>query len=209
MDPFKLHKGVVAPLDRVNIDTDAIIPKQFLRKIERTGFGKHLFHEWRYTDYEGTKENPSFVLNKGPYRVSSILLTRDNFGCGSSREHAPWALTDFGFKVIIAPSFADIFANNCVKNGLLLIKLSSEEIEKLFQMVLNKPGVEFSVDLQNQILVDCNGKEYRFNIEKFSKDCLLRGLDQIAWTLQFAYKIDDFEEKMNAEKPWLNNHAET
>ena len=125
MQPFKTHTGIAAPLNRVNVDTDAIIPKQFLRKIEKTGFGKHLFHEWRYSDYEGTKENPDFILNQEPYRKATVLLARDNFGCGSSREHAPWALGDFGFKLIIAPSFADIFYNNCVKNGILLTQLKS------------------------------------------------------------------------------------
>ena len=138
MKAFLKHTGIVAPLDRVNIDTDAIIPKQFLRKIERTGFGKHLFHEWRFTDYEGTKENPDFVLNKEPYRKATILLTRDNFGCGSSREHAPWALSDFGFRVIIAPSFADIFYNNCVKNGILLIRLTSEQVDEIFNVAQKK-----------------------------------------------------------------------
>ena len=129
MEPFTTHTGIAAPLNRVNVDTDAIIPKQFLRKIDRAGFGQHLFHEWRYLDYEGTKENPEFILNQEPYRKATVLLARDNFGCGSSREHAPWALDDFGFKVIIAPSFADIFYNNCVKNGILLCRLKSDEVE--------------------------------------------------------------------------------
>ena len=135
MNPFTKHTGIAAPFDRVNVDTDAIVPKQFLRKIERSGFGKHLFHEWRYLDYEGTKENPDFVLNKPAYRKATVLLTRDNFGCGSSREHAPWALADYGFRVIIAPTFADIFYNNCVKNGILLVALKSDEVESLFQQV--------------------------------------------------------------------------
>jgi 3-isopropylmalate/(R)-2-methylmalate dehydratase small subunit len=179
MEPFTEHTGIAAPLDRVNVDTDAIIPKQFLRKIERTGFGVHLFHEWRYTDYEGTKENPDFVLNKPEFRKASILLARDNFGCGSSREHAPWALADYGFRVIIAPSFADIFYNNCVKNGILLIPLKTEEVEDLFQQANARPGVEFTIDLQKQILLDLSGRHFKFEINSFAKTCLTHGLDQI------------------------------
>lgn len=203
MEPIQKHQGVVAPLDRVNIDTDAIIPKQFLRKIDRAGFGVHLFHEWRYTDYEGTKENPDFVLNKKPYRKATVLLTRDNFGCGSSREHAPWALYDFGFRVIIAPSFADIFYNNCVKNGILLITLPSAAVDLLFKQVEGDPGTKFSVDLQTQKLKDAKGKEYPFEINSFSKTCLLKGLDQIGWTLQFENRISSFEQKIKTDKPWL------
>jgi 3-isopropylmalate/(R)-2-methylmalate dehydratase small subunit len=203
MTPFITHKGIAAPLDRVNIDTDMIIPKQFLRKIERTGFGAHLFHELRFLDYEGTKENPDFVLNKTPYRKATVLLTRDNFGCGSSREHAPWALADYGFRVIIAPSFADIFANNCVKNGILLVKLSSEQVESLFQQAIKNPGVEMSADLPAQVVVDARGNKYPFAIDDFSKQCLLKGLDQIGWTLQFDDKIKDFEAKLREEKSWL------
>jgi len=203
MTPFITHKGIAAPLDRVNIDTDMIIPKQFLRKIERTGFGVHLFHELRYLDYEGTKENPDFVLNKSPYRKATVLLTRDNFGCGSSREHAPWALADFGFRVIIAPSFADIFANNCVKNGILLVKLSSEQVETLFQQAIKNPDAELNADLPKQVVVDSKGNKYSFMIDDFSKQCLLKGLDQIGWTLQFDDKIKDFEAKLREEKAWL------
>ncbi|MBP9853251.1 MAG: 3-isopropylmalate dehydratase small subunit [Candidatus Omnitrophica bacterium] len=203
MEPFIKHKGIAAPLDRVNIDTDMIIPKQFLRKIERTGFGVHLFHELRFLDYEGTKENPDFVLNKNPYRKSTVLLTRDNFGCGSSREHAPWALSDYGFRVIIAPSFADIFANNCVKNGILLVQLPTEQVEELFQQALAKPGAEIGADLNDQTIIDSNGKKYSFNIDEFSKQCLLNGLDQIGWTLQFDGKIKDFEDKLRKEKSWM------
>ena len=204
MEPINKHTGIVAPLDRVNVDTDAIIPKQFLRKIDRVGFGKHLFHELRYMDYEGTKENPDFVLNKEPFRKSTILLTRDNFGCGSSREHAPWSLFDFGFRVIIAPSFADIFYNNCSKNGILLVQLSTQDIDNLFKQVQTKPGVKFSVDLEKQIVTDANSKEYKFTIDAFSKTCLLKGLDQIGWTEQFVDRIDSFEEKLKKEMPWLN-----
>ena len=160
MQPFINHTGLVAPLDRANVDTDAIIPKQFLRKIERTGFGKHLFHEWRYLDYEGTKENPSFVLNKLQYRGATVLLTRDNFGCGSSREHAPWALSDYGFRVIIAPSFADIFYNNCVKNGILLVELKSAEVDELFQDVQNNSSAKITADLDPQSVLGPRGKKY-------------------------------------------------
>ena len=203
MTPFIQHTGIMAPLDRVNVDTDAIIPKQFLRKIERTGFGKHLFHEWRYLDYEGTKENPDFVLNKPAYRRATVLLTRDNFGCGSSREHAPWALADFGFRVILAPSFADIFYNNCVKNGILLIPLSSNEIDKLFAEILIAEGAQGAADLQKQIFTGPNGHPYHFEINSFAKTCLLKGLDQIGWTEQFEDKISAFEKKVKKEKSWL------
>ena len=203
MKPFAQHTGIVALLDRVNVDTDAIIPKQFLRKIERTGFGKHLFHEWRYLDYEGTKENPEFVLNKPAFRKATVLLTRDNFGCGSSREHAPWALGDYGFRVIIAPSFAEIFYNNCVKNGILLVPLKSDEVENLFRQVLASPGIQFSADLENQKLVDTKGKSYHFEINSFAKECLLKGLDQIGWSLQFDDQIAQYEQKLKSEKPWL------
>lgn len=204
MEPFKNHTGIVAPLDRVNVDTDAIIPKQFLRKIERTGFGKHLFHEWRFTDYDGTKENPDFILNKPEYRKSSVLLTRDNFGCGSSREHAPWALEDFGFRVIIAPSFADIFYNNCIKNGILLIKLNSADVDQLFKEILAKAGVKMTADLESQTLTSPSGKKYSFDISKFDKYCMLNGLDQIGWTLQFEKEIAKYEKNVKSEMPWLS-----
>ncbi len=203
MEPFKTHTGIIAPLGRANIDTDAIIPKQFLRKIERTGFGVHLFHEWRYWDYEGTQENPAFVLNQAPYRKASVLLTRDNFGCGSSREHAPWALGDFGFKVIIAPSFADIFANNCVKNGILLVVLKSQEVDELFKIAQTEIGARATVDLTKQTLFGPQGKSYSFAINSFSRNCLLKGLDQIGWTLQFSNRIEAYEKKLEKAKPWL------
>ena len=203
MQPFTTHTGLAAPLDRVNIDTDAIIPKQFLRKIERTGFGQHLFHEWRYLDYEGTKENPDFVLNKSEYRNATVLLTRDNFGCGSSREHAPWALSDYGFRVIIAPSFADIFYNNCVKNGILLVILKSSEVEELFKNVLSSSGAKITADLPSQEVTSPTGKKYSFQIDSFVKDCLLKGLDQIGWALQFENKITTYENQLKNAKPWL------
>ncbi len=203
MKPFIKHSGIVAPIDRVNIDTDAIIPKQFLRKIERTGFGKHLFHEWRFLDYEGTQENPDFILNKEAYRQSSVLLTRDNFGCGSSREHAPWALADYGFLLIIAPSFADIFYNNCVKNGILLVTLPTKDIDDLFNQVEGKPNTEISADLEKQVVIAPNGREHSFEINSFAKECLLKGLDQIGWTMQFTDKIDTFETHLKTNQPWL------
>lgn len=202
MQPFTTLTGIAAPLDRSNVDTDAIIPKQFLRKIERTGFGKHLFHEWRYLDYEGTKENPDFILNKEPYRKAKILLARENFGCGSSREHAPWALYDFGFQCIIAPSFADIFYSNCVKNGLLLVSLSAEDVDELFAVSAFGTSGLIAVDLENQV-VCAAGKKFPFQIDVFNKECLLKGLDQIAWTLQYSDKISDYENKLLQERPWV------
>ncbi len=202
MDPFTTLTGIAVPLDRSNVDTDAIIPKQFLRKIERTGFGKHLFHEWRYTDYEGTKEDPEFILNKEPYRKATILLARDNFGCGSSREHAPWALYDFGFRCIIAPSFADIFYNNCINNGILLVRLKPDEVDELFAVAAFGASGRIAVDLDKQV-VAAAGKKYAFTIDPFHKECLLKGLDQIGWTMQFITQIDAFEKKLAAEKPWL------
>jgi 3-isopropylmalate/(R)-2-methylmalate dehydratase small subunit len=203
MQPFKTHIGIAAPLNRVNVDTDAIIPKQFLRKIEKVGFGKHLFHEWRYSDYEGIKENPDFILNQEPYRKATVLLVRDNFGCGSSREHAPWALGDFGFKLIIAPSFADIFYNNCVKNGILLVPLKSREIDEIFAFVEKNKGAQISTDLPSQT-VTAGGKTYSFQIDAFNKECLLKGLDGIGWTMQFSDKIKSYEEQVRFQKPWLN-----
>jgi len=204
MKPFKTHTGLAAPLDRANVDTDAIVPKQFLRKIERSGFGKHLFHEWRYLDYEGTRPNPEFVLNKPHYRGASVLVTRDNFGCGSSREHAPWALADYGFRVIVAPSFADIFYTNCVKNGILLAPLKSEEVQELFEEVNGRPGTEITADLEKQLVTPSGGKSYTFAIDAFSKHCLLNGLDHIGWTLQFVDKIEAYERHLEATRPWLD-----
>ena len=192
-------------MDRVNVDTDAIIPKQFLRKIDRAGFGKHLFHEWRYLDYEGTNENPEFVLNQPRYRGASVLLARDNFGCGSSREHAPWAIADYGFRVIIAPSFADIFYNNCFKNSILPVVLTSAEVDELFQSVSVKEGAEISADLSAQIVQGPDGKTYSFKIDSFGKECLLKGLDSIGWTEQFADKIKAFETKDSQARTWLYN----
>lgn len=203
MQSLDIHTGLVAPLDRVNVDTDAIVPKQFLRKIERTGFGKHLFHEWRYTDYEGTKENPEFLLNKPQYRGATVLVTRDNFGCGSSREHAPWALADYGFRVIIAPSFADIFYNNCVKNGILLVVLKSTEVDEIFKDVYANRGFEITADVEKQTISTSTGKTYPFEINAFAKQCLLNGLDQIGWTEQFGEEISAYESMVKKSKPWL------
>jgi len=203
MQPFKIHKGLVCPIDRANIDTDAIIPKQFLKKVDRIGFGKHLFHEWRYLDYEGTKENPDFVLNQKRFRNSTVLLARDNFGCGSSREHAPWALADYGFKVIIAPSFADIFYNNCFKNGILPAILSSKDVDVLFQEVLKETGAQIAVDLPNQTVQSPSGQKLSFKIDAFNKDCLIKGLDSIGWTLQYEKEITSFETKQKKENLWL------
>ena len=202
MEPFVTHVGIALPLNRVNVDTDAIIPKQFLRKIDRKGFGQHLFHEWRYLDYEGTKENPDFIMNQDPYRKATVLLARDNFGCGSSREHAPWALDDFGFKVIIAPSFADIFYNNCVKNGILLVQLRSAEVDTLFEYVEKNKGAKITADLPSQ-KVSAAGNSYAFDISSFNKECLVKGLDGIGWTLQFGNLIKEFEDKLQVTKPWL------
>ena len=202
MEPFTTYTGIAAPLDRVNVDTDAIIPKQFLKKIERTGFGKHLFHELRYTDYEGTKENPEFVLNQLRFRKSTVLATRDNFGCGSSREHAPWALADYGFRVIIAPSFADIFYNNCVKNGILLAALKSKEVDEIFTYIKNTPDAKISADLPGQTITAGN-KKYSFPINAFAKECLLKGLDGIGWTLQFSDNISAYEGKIATQRPWM------
>jgi len=203
MDPLTKHTGVVVPLDRANIDTDAIIPKQFLKKVDRAGFGKHLFHDWRYLDEEETQINPDFALNKKEYSNASVLLARDNFGCGSSREHAPWALADFGFKVIIAPSFADIFYNNCVRNGILLIRLKDNEVNELFNFASKTNGAQITADLLNQSVTTSNGKTYRFEINAFAKECLVKGLDSIGWTEQFMKKIEAFEKTLAQKKPWI------
>ncbi|MCK5215929.1 MAG: 3-isopropylmalate dehydratase small subunit [Candidatus Omnitrophica bacterium] len=204
MQAFIKHTGKIIPLDRPNVDTDAIIPKQFLREIERTGFGAHLFHEWRYLDYEGTQINPDFIINKPEYKGATVLLARDNFGCGSSREHAPWAIADYGFKVIIAPSFADIFYNNSLKNGILPIPLSSGDVDHLFRQALANAGqAEVTADLEKQTLAGPDGTVYNFDINDFSKYCLLNGLDQIGWTLRYEEKIAGYENAIKETKPWL------
>ncbi|WP_140919541.1 3-isopropylmalate dehydratase small subunit [Limnobaculum xujianqingii] len=194
MTKFTQHTGIVVPLDAANVDTDAIIPKQFLQKVTRTGFGQHLFNDWRFLDDAGQKPNPDFVLNKPRYKGASILLARENFGCGSSREHAPWALTDYGFKVVIAPSFADIFYGNSFNNQLLPVILTEAEVDELFKLVASQEGVEFTVDLENQQVI-AGGKRYSFNIDAFRKHCMINGLDSIGLTLQHDSAISDYEAK--------------
>lgn len=194
MTGFKQHKGIVVPLDSANVDTDAIIPKQFLQKVNRIGFGKHLFHDWRFLDDAGQQPNPEFVLNQPQFAGASILLARENFGCGSSREHAPWALTDYGFKTIIAPSFADIFYGNAINNGMVPVRLKEEEVEALFQLVAAQPGIEIDVDLEaNQ--VRAGALTFGFEIDEFRRYCLLNGLDAIGLTLQHEAAISAFEAK--------------
>ncbi|PKQ79934.1 3-isopropylmalate dehydratase small subunit [Aeromonas sobria] len=194
MTGFKQHKGIVVPLDSANVDTDAIIPKQFLQKVNRIGFGKHLFHDWRFLDDAGQQPNPEFMLNQPQFAGASILLARENFGCGSSREHAPWALADYGFKTVIAPSFADIFYGNAINNGMVPVRLKEEEINALFQLVATKPGVEIEVDLEaNQVRAD--ELNFSFEIDEFRRYCLLNGLDAIGLTLQHEAAISTFEAK--------------
>lgn len=213
MKKFSLLDGIVAPLDRANVDTDAIIPKQFLKSIKRSGFGDNLFDEWRYLDHGEPGQdnssrplNPDFVLNQTRYQGALILLTRKNFGCGSSREHAPWALEQFGFRAIIAPSFADIFFNNCYKNGLLPIVLAESTVDHLFNEVKAFPGFRLHVDLERQlVLTSNNSAQYPFEIDGSRKYCMLNGLDDIGLTLKHAEKIRSFEERHIVEQPWLAN----
>ncbi len=213
MEKFIIHKGIVAPLDRANVDTDAIIPKQFLKSIRRTGFGPNLFDEWRYLDHgepgmDNSKRapNPAFVLNQPRYQGATILLTRKNFGCGSSREHAPWALQQFGFRAVIAPSFADIFFNNCFKNGLLPVVLPETSIDLLFNNTHAFAGYQLQIDLERQLVSTPNGDmTIEFDIEPFRKHCLINGLDDIALTLQSADKIREFEARHLSRQPWLDN----
>lgn len=210
MVKFTTLDGLVAPLDRPNIDTDAIIPKQFLKSIKRSGFGPNLFDEWRYLDHgepgmDNSKRplNPDFVLNQDRYQGASILLGRDNFGCGSSREHAPWALEDFGFRCIIAPSFADIFYNNCFKNGILPIVLDATIVEQLFKETEASEGYRLNIDLQQQTVITPSGNVFAFDVDEFRKHCLLNGLDDIGLTLQYVDDIKRYEEQRKAETPWL------
>lgn len=191
MEPFAKHQGIVAALNRVNVDTDQIIPKQFLKRIERTGFGQFLFFDWRFLP-DGSP-NPDFELNREEFKDATILLAGANFGCGSSREHAPWSLLDYGFRVILAPSFADIFFNNCFKNGMLPIRLPQSEVDQLFKRIEETPGYQLAVDLENQILSDDAGLSIQFEVDSFRRDALLRGLDEIGRTLQHADKIAAFE----------------
>ncbi len=194
MTGFKQHKGIVVPLDSANVDTDAIIPKQFLQKVNRIGFGKHLFHDWRFLDDAGQQPNPEFVLNQQQFAGASILLARENFGCGSSREHAPWALADYGFKTIIAPSFADIFYGNAINNGMVPVRLKEEEVDALFQLVAAKPGIQIEVDLEAS-QVRAGELSFGFEIDEFRRYCLLNGLDAIGLTLQHEAAISAFEAK--------------
>ncbi len=210
MNPFRIHKGLVAPMDRENVDTDAIIPKQFLKSIKRSGFGPNLFDAWRYLDAgepgqdpATRKPNPDFVLNQPRYQGASVLLARQNFGCGSSREHAPWALDQYGFRALIAPSYADIFFNNCFKNGLLPIVLPAHDVARLFDEVFAFPSYELTVDLERQVVIQADGKELPFDVEPFRKYCLLGGFDDIALTLRHADKIRAFEAERLLKKPWL------
>ena len=199
MKAFTTLNGVAAILDKANVDTDQIIPKQFLRKIERSGFGVHLFHDWRFLDDAGTKPNPEFILNQPRYQGANILLARDNFGCGSSREHAPWALEDYGFRSIIAPSYADIFYNNCFKNGMLPIVLPSEQVDELFKYVDSTPNAKLEIDLMSQVVKAGNGKSYSFDVDSFRKDCLYRGLDDIGLTLENEKSITSFEKQRRSK----------
>ena len=210
MKKFTLLNGLVAPLDRANVDTDAIIPKQFLKSIKRSGFGPNAFDEWRYLDHgePGMDNsirpvNPDFVLNKPRYQGAQILLARENFGCGSSREHAPWALEDYGFRAIIAPSFADIFFNNCFKNGLLPIRLDADKVDILFRAVEANAGYKLAIDLEQQTIGAPDGTVYPFEVDAFRKHCLLNGLDDIGLTLQHVAEIAAFEARHHAAQPWL------
>ncbi|MBU1443594.1 MAG: 3-isopropylmalate dehydratase small subunit [Gammaproteobacteria bacterium] len=210
MQKFTVHKGLVAPMDRENVDTDAIIPKQFLKSIRKTGFGPNLFDAWRYLDPgapgqdpASRKPNPDFVLNQPRYAGASVLIARKNFGCGSSREHAPWALDQFGFRAIIAPSYADIFFNNCFKNGLLPIVLSEMQVAQLFDETFAFPGYSLTIDLERQMVVKPDGSELPFDVQAFRKYCLMNGLDDIGLTLRHKDKISAFEAERLARQPWL------
>jgi 3-isopropylmalate/(R)-2-methylmalate dehydratase small subunit len=210
MEALNKVEGIVAPMDRPNVDTDAIIPKQFLKSIKRSGFGPNLFDEWRYLDHgepgmDNSKRplNPDFILNQERYQGAKVLLARENFGCGSSREHAPWALQDYGFRVIIAPSFADIFFNNCFKNGVLPIVLDTEKVEQLFKEVEANPGYMLNVDLPAQTITTPGGEVIPFEVDSFRKHCLVNGLDDIGLTLQHADDIKAYETKRRQSAPWL------
>lgn len=210
MEAFTVHTGIVAPLDRPNVDTDAIIPKQYLKSIQRTGFGPTLFDDWRYLepgepgqDHSQRKTNPDFILNQSPFDQASILLGRENFGCGSSREHAVWALTDFGFRAVLAPSFADIFFNNSFKSGLLPVVIKEENIDTLFEKTMAEPGLSLTIDLPNQQITGKDIEPIRFEIDDFRKACLVQGLDDIGLTLAHADVIRSYEEQRKTTRPWL------
>jgi 3-isopropylmalate/(R)-2-methylmalate dehydratase small subunit len=216
MQAFTIHKGIAAPLDRANVDTDAIIPKQYLKSVKRTGFGPNAFDDWRYldpgepdADNSRRRKNPDFVLNQNPFDRATILLARKNFGCGSSREHAVWALDDFGFRAVIAPSFADIFFNNSFKNGLLPVVLKEEEVDELFQRVRQEPGIEIEVDLRAREVRVPGGPVFRFDVDEYRRHRLLEGLDDIALTLQHADEIRAYEARRRHEAPWLMEGRQT
>lgn len=219
MQAYNIQTGIVCPLDRSNVDTDQIIPKQFLKSIKRTGFGVNLFDDWRYLDegvpsLDGGQDNsqrpinPDFVLNQPRYEGATILLARKNFGCGSSREHAPWALSEYGFRTIIAPSFADIFYNNCFKNGMLPIILDEEVVDKLMQATFANEGYQLTADLERQVVITPTGEEYAFEVDEFRKHCLLNGLDDIGLTLQQSEAIKAYEHKMMQKTPWIFNEVQ-
>ena len=210
MQAFTQHSGIVAPMDRPNVDTDAIIPKQFLKSIKRSGFGPNAFDDWRYLDEGGPdidndsrRINPDFILNQSPFDKASILVARENFGCGSSREHAVWALEDFGFRAVIAPSFADIFFNNCFKNGVLPISLNADIVSQIFDQIDQVPGYELSIDLEQQVITGKNIESISFDVDEFRKYCLSNGLDDIALTLKHADEIKTYEDKTAKTSPWL------
>ena len=210
MEKFIRSEGLVAPMDRANVDTDSVIPKQYLKSIKRTGYGPNLFDEWRYLDHgepgmDHSKRplNPDFVLNQPRYRGATVLLARENFGCGSSREHAPWALLQYGFQAVIAPSFADIFYNNSMKNGLLLIRLDAQTVDRLFKEVGSAAGYRLAVDLETQTVTTPGGESFKFDIDPFTKHCLMNGLDEIGLTLDHADKIKAFEAQHRERQPWL------
>ena len=210
MQAFKQQRGIVAPMDRANVDTDAIIPKQFLKSIKRSGFGPNAFDDWRYLDEGGPaidnstrRVDPDFILNQPPFDGATILLARENFGCGSSREHAVWALEDFGFRAVIAPSFADIFFNNCFKNGVLPIRLDSDVVDSIFKQIDLSPGYELDIDLQQQRITGENIQPISFQVDAFRKHCLLNGLDDIALTLQHTDAIEQYESQLAKTSPWL------
>jgi len=210
MKPFITYTGIVAPLDRANVDTDAIIPKQFLKSIKKTGFGPHLFDEWRYLDHgepgmdiTQRQKNPEFVLNHPQYEKATILVTRENFGCGSSREHAPWAIEDYGFRTILAPSFADIFFSNCFKNGILPIVLPTETIDDLFKAIKKQEGYALTIDLENQSVILPSNNKINFQVDAFRKHCLVNGLDDIGLTMQHSETIKAFEKNYYQKNSWL------
>ncbi|TCI04836.1 3-isopropylmalate dehydratase small subunit [Corallincola luteus] len=198
MSGITTFTGLAAPLDHSHVDTDQIIPKQFLTKVERVGFGQHCFHDWRYLDEAGEQENPDFILNAPRYKGGEVLLARENFGCGSSREHAPWALKEMGFQVVIAPTFADIFYGNAINNGMLPIRLTEAQVQQLFEEVVAEEGSKITVDLENQKVIAPSGASFGFDIDPFHRECIMKGLDSIGWTLQFADQIKTYEQSIPA-----------